>query len=175
MMTTEDFIADMERELSNRAADLISAKPEQEKYISLADLRIITSALKDRCRMQLEEMPKQVDVACLLAEAVLAPMQEKAALLKKVYALTGRMKGTGAIISAVGTALGWSRSVISVVVALYLGTSLVGALGVTALVGYFLFAGTPAEQADKALNVLRKGVYTALQEYFKAHPDKRLA
>ncbi len=167
MMTAEDFIAGTERDLCAQAADILSAKPEQEKYLNRADIRALAATLTERCRAELGEAPRQIEVACLLAEAILAPMSEKGGLLRKVYTLTGGMKGTAAIISAVGTALGWSKSVIAIVIALYLGTSLAGALGVTALVGYFLFNGSHAEQADKALNVLRKGVQTALREYFK--------
>ncbi len=175
MMTAEDFIAETERDLCARAAELLAAKPEQEKYLNRADLRTLSDTLTERCRDRLGETPKQVEIACLLAEAILAPMNEKGGLLRKVYGLAGGMKGTGAIISAVGTALGWSKSVIAIVVALYLGTSMLGALGVTALVGYFLFSGSPVEQADKALTVLRKGVNTALREYFKATPGSRPA
>ncbi len=173
MMTTEDFIACMERDLSARTAELLSGKPEQEKYLTLAELRQLAGNVQQLCADRLGETPWQVQSACLLAEAILAPMNEKTGLLKKVYALAGGMKGTDALISAVGNALGWSRSVLTLVIAFYLGFSWLGAIGVAALVGYFLFHGSPSAQSERALGVLQQGVRAALKAYFKANPEKR--
>ncbi len=175
MTTREDFMADMERLISSGTAELISGKPEQEKYLTRAELNQLAARIRQLCDEKLGETPWQVESACLLADTILAPMNEKVGLLKKVYGLAGGMKGTGAIISAVGDALGWSKSVVTIVMALYIGSSWLGAVSLGALVGYFLFLGSPASQSEKALSVLRQGTHAALKAYFKANPDKRPA
>ncbi len=164
-MTTDDFIAAMDRDISARAADIITAKPAQEKYLSYADMKALTACIGSLCEEKLGGVPGQVLVACKLAEAVLAPANEKAPLLRDVLRMSRGLSGVSAIITAIGTALGWSGTAIAVVVAFMVGTSLFGAVCVSAFVGYFLFLAPPAKLSGKALDVLRQGMRVALAEH----------
>ncbi len=120
------------------------------------------------CEEELGAVPRQVLVACKLAEAVLAPANEKAALLRDALRQSRGLSGVSAIITAIGTALGWSGTAIAVVDAIMDGTSLFGAVCVSAVVGYFLFLAPPAKLSGKALDVLRQGMRVALAEHYRS-------
>ncbi len=172
-MTTADFIISMDRDISTRAADLIAAKPEHEKFLNYADMKTLSVFVRTRCEEELGAVPQQVIVACKLAEAVIAPSNEKAPLLREVFRLSRGLRGVSALISAIGTALGWSGTAIAVVVAFMTGASLFGAVCVSAVIGYFLFLAPPAKLSEKALAVLHQGLRVALTEHDRSEQPQR--
>ncbi len=178
-MTTDAFKIAVDRLITAKASEIIASKPEKEQYLNWSDMRSITSSVKDACFNHLGEIPKQIEVACNMSEAILAPMDEKIVLLKNIIIMGGGIGGIAAIIGAIGLALGWGAGVISTVITFFTGTALLGPLGwavggVTLLViaGYFALSGSPADDSSKALTALHKGVEEALTEYFKENAHK---
>ncbi len=166
-MTADDFMNAMDRDISARAADIISAKPQGEKYLNLADMKALTAYVGELCQTELGGVPQQVIISCKLALAVLAPANEKIVLLREVLSMSRGLSGVGSIITAIGTALGWSGSAIAVIVAFMTGANLMGLIGLSAVVGYFFFLASPASLSEKALAVLHQSVRIALTEHCK--------
>lgn len=64
--------------------------------------------VKSACVKQFNEVPQGVEMACYLAEAVLAPDKKaKLKLMKQVISLTSGTTGIAIILAGVGAALGW--------------------------------------------------------------------
>ncbi len=166
-MTTTDFISCMERDISAQTADIIAAKPEGQKFLTQADMKTLSSCIGNSCQAEFGAVPQQILVACKLAEAVVAPPHEKAELLREVLSMSRGLRGISAIIAAIGAALGWSGSAITVLVAVMTGANLVGLISVAAVISYFLILASPAKLSEKALAVLHQGVKAALAEHYR--------
>ncbi len=168
-MTTEDFIPTLSRDISTWAADLIIHKPEGSKYLNDADMKTLSASVADACQAELGSVPQQVIIVCKLAQAVLAPTNEKTALLREVLHMSRGLSGVASIISAVGTALGWSGSAIAIAVAYFTGASLLGLVSLSAVLGWFFIFSPPARLSERALNVLQQGLRSALQHETANH------
>jgi len=116
--------------------------------------------------------PAQVQAACLMAEALMEPSTAKRKrIIKQASAISGGASGIGMVIGGVGMALGWGQGFIQSVIALFVGgpvlwpiALVVGGVTLGAIAAKMYFSKeTPAETADRALNVLRKGLEGATE------------
>ncbi len=178
-MTPDGFIIAMEQNISAKAAEIIASKPEKEKFLNYVDVKQLTLHVKNICNNHFNEVPKQVEVACNMAEMVVAPMDEKIKLLRKAIAISGGVGGLAAIITAIGMALGWGMGPIAALIAFFTAASPLPAVAlaaagavIAALAGYFMFYCNEVDLSNKALKALHDGVSAALKEYLKENADK---
>ncbi len=133
-------------------------------------------SLKENVYMAFERRigfkPAQVQAACLMAEAVMEPSNAKRKrMIKEAAAIGGGASGMCMVIGGVGMSLGWGQGLIHTVTAFFVGgpvfgplALLAGGLTLAAVAAHMYFSKeTPAETADRAVNVLRKGVKGATE------------
>lgn len=162
-------------------AEIVTKKDNQHQYVTYHELQAICHLVKNFFVSRIGKNVKEIDGACELALAVLAPdVTTRLKHVKMAYSLIGGIAGVTAIITAVGLALGWGAGVIEAVVAFFVGGPLGGPITLAvlgmALLGvaaYFAFNNeTETELSNKAIKVLKDGVKAALPEVWKQHGDK---
>ena len=106
-----------------------------------------------------------VEVACTLSEAIVAPGRlERVKLLKAAVGIAGTGSGITLILVGIGHALGWGAGVIAAVIAWFTGHALLGPIGwivcgvsLVAIAAYFAVAtGNPATASQKAVDALKR-------------------
>lgn len=162
-------------------AAIVTKKEADKQFVTYHELQAICHTVKNFFISRVGTSVKEVDGACELALAVLAPdTVTRLNHVKMAFSLIGGLAGVGAIITAVGLALGWGAGVIELVCAFFAGTSICGplALGLAGLAAvgvaaYFAFnKDTEIELSNKAIKVLKEGIKSALPEIWEKHGDK---
>ncbi len=142
----------------------------------LANVRIV---FKERTGV----IPAEVEKACLLSEAIVAPSQiNKIRLLKTAGAIGGSVAGIVTIIAQIGIILGWGKGVIAAVTAFFIGTSFTAqyiatgiAAAVTGLAIYFMVSGNDAERSEKFLKALKGSCCAAVDSMWDEYGSKLVA
>lgn len=162
-------------------AEIVTKKDAEHQYVTYHELQAICHLVKNFFISRVGEPVKAVDGACELALAVLAPdTVTRLNHVKMAYSFIGGLAGVGAIVTAVGLALGWGAGIISTITAFFVGTSFTGplALGLMGLAAvgvaaYFAFNNdSEIERSNKAMRVLKDGIKGALPEIWKEHGQK---
>jgi len=178
MVKSKPFFEQVHAQIDAKAVELIAGKEEESAYLGYDEFRVVTARVRGLFRERLGEVPREVDAACALSEAVLAPTrQETIRLLKTVLTLAGGASGIAMVLSGVGVALGWSAGVVASVTAILGAAGLagpmgwvVGGAGVAGIATYFMVArNNPALNSEKALEALHAGLRKAepvlMEEY----------
>jgi len=144
-------------------ADLMSTKEGSEKYLSYVDSQLITAGVRNIFKSALTISPPQVEAACNLSEAILAPSaQEKQNLIKASVALSGGTAGMGMIIGGIAAALGWGASMAASAATVFTGASIagpagwiVGGVSLAAIAGYFASTSNKPMDTERFMKVLK--------------------
>lgn len=169
-MKKESFIAEVKTTIDVKRAE-ITAKKSEDTMMSYFDLLIITLAVRNIFKNRLSVIPKQVEVACLLAEAAMAPTTaERCNRIKAAIGIGGGVAGLAMVIGGIVLALGWGAGVVSAICGWFAGTSMLGPIGwiasgvaVAGIAGYFAFSGDDASRSERAINALKNGMEGAIE------------
>ena len=168
-MNKDRFFEVLPGNIDLMTADIIRAKNDA-KYLTYYEFKGVTERVRGIFRKHCSEVPKQVECACLLSEAVLAPdALEKIHLFRGVIAISGGVAGLAMVLTGIGVALGWGSGVIAAVITFFCGTPwfpvvgwVAGGLGLAALTAYFTFAkGKPEVVSQRAVEALKNGISNA--------------
>lgn len=90
----DKFKAALESTIDLKFAQVLQPKPDSEKFLSYVDAQILTASVRNIFKTVLAFTPPQVEAACLLSEAILAPStQEKINRIKAAIGLGGGTTG----------------------------------------------------------------------------------
>jgi len=165
------FNAALDSTIDVKFAEIMKNKADTNKFLTFVDSQILTASVRAVFKNALDVVPPQIEAACKLSEAVLAPSSlEREQLIKSAVGIGGGAAGIGMIIAGIGGALGWGAGVIASVSAFFVGTSLAGPVG-WAIAGITLagisayFATTSNEVNDTArfLTVLKSSTGRAVE------------
>lgn len=176
-MTLDQITVNMDMIIQNEISEILSTKPQDQQYLNYLDMRQVCSTVKRYCIDSIGEIPKEVEMACCLAEAVLAP--DKKQLIKQAVSLASGAGGVACILAGVGSALGWGTGVLAAITAFFVGTSvtipliaITGGLALSVVAGYFMFHNDAPTLSNKAIKALSKGVEKALAAYWERRSIK---
>jgi len=166
----DKFKAAMESTIDLKFAEVLKAKPDSDKYLSYIDAQILTASVRNIFKTVLSFTPPQLEAACKLSEAVLAPSaQEKQNLIKASIGLAGGTAGIGMVIGGVGAALGWGASMVASITAVFAGSSIAGpvgwivaGVGLAAIAGYFATSSSKQTDTERFLKVLKSSSSKAI-------------
>ena len=110
-MTLDQITVGMEQLINAKASEILSSKPQDQHYLNWRDMQEVCLVVKSACVKQFNEVPQGVEMACYLAEAVLAPDKKaKLKLMKQVISLTSGTTGIAIILAGVGAAWDGGRA-----------------------------------------------------------------
>lgn len=152
-------------------AEIMTGKADANKYLTFVDSQILTATVCNVFKNALDAVPPQVEAACKLSDAILAPSAlERVQLIKSAVGIGGGAAGIGMILAGIGGALGWGAGIIASVSAFFVGTSLAGpagcALAGITLVGiaaYFSITSNEAKDTERFMNVLKSSASRAVE------------
>lgn len=169
-MTIEEFKGALESTIDAKFADIMRTKAEADKYMTYIDAVTMTTAVRNIFKNKLRVTPPQVEAACKLSEAVLAPTaKERENLIKAAFGFAGGAAGIAMIIGGIGAALGWGAGVIAAVTAFFVGSSIAGpaawivaGTAIVAIAGYFALTGNKHTDTERFMNVLKNSTAQAV-------------
>ncbi len=161
-------------------SELMKNKAEGERAIDFIEAKTLTTTVRNIFINRLGIVPPQVEMACLMSEAVVAP--DKIALfelIKAALVIGGGVAGFGIVIAAVGTALGWGAGVIASVTTFFAGASISGPIGwailglaITGIATYYAFSGSKMELTQRFLDTLEKSTQSAVDTIWPEYGEK---
>ena len=152
-------------------AEIMSNKADSEKFLTFVDSQILTASVRNVFKNSLDAVPPQIEAACKLSEAILAPSAlEREQLVKSAVGIGGGAAGIGMIIAGIGGALGWGAGVIASVSAFFVGTSFAGPAGwaiagitLAGIAAYFAITSNEAKNTERFLTVLKSSTSRAVE------------
>jgi hypothetical protein len=144
-------------------AEVMSGKTDANKFLTYVDSQILTATVRNVFKNALGVVPPQVEAACKMSEAILAPSAlEREQLIKSAVGIGGGAAGIGMIIAGIGGALGWGAGVIASVSAFFVGTSMAGPVGwaiagitLAGTAAYFATTSNETKDTERFMNVLK--------------------
>jgi len=160
-------------------AEIMKNKPENEPFLTFIDGQVLTGNVRNIFTSAIGVVPPQIEVACELSEAILAPTaEERTNLLKSAVGVGGGAAGIGMIITAVGSALGWGAGVVASVSTFFVGTSVAGpagwaiaGIGVTGIAAYFATTSNKYKDTERFLNVLKTASCKGVDAIWSEHKE----
>jgi hypothetical protein len=176
----DKFKAALESTIDLKFAEVMKSRPDTDKYLTYVDAQILATSVRNIFKSALSFTPPQVDAACRLSEAILAPSaQEKQNLIKAAIGLSGGTAGIGMVIGGVATALGWGASAAASVTAFFVGTSMAGPVGwmiagvsLAAIAGYFATTSNKQTDTERFINVLKNASAKAVDAIWEQYGDE---
>ena len=164
----------MDKIITVKKFQILEKKPVDAQYLNYGDYSDICTTIKDSwCTIMNEkDAPKAIQSVCYMTLAIVEPnLIEKAKLISQAKAAASGIAGIGAIIGAIGMALGWGTGLIGTVTAFFCGAPVAGPLGLlaagallAAIAAYFAVESmNEAKMSEKAEKVLRDGLSKALE------------
>lgn len=158
----------------------LSGNKKDKKYLTYNDACTVTHMVRNIFVTALDIVPNNVEAACLLSDAILAPtIKEKKELLKKAYGMSGLIMGIAMILYAIGTALGWGLGLIASMIAFFTGTSMLGPIAtaasgaiILAITGYFVCSGDEEEVTEKYRKALESSLDAAIENIWDEYGEK---
>ena len=152
-------------------AEIMNGKTEPNKFLTYVDSQILTATVRNVFKNAIETTPPQIEAACKMSEAILAPSAlEREQLIKSAVGIGGGAAGIGMIIAGIGGALGWGAGVIASVSAFFVGTSLAGPAGwaiagitLAGIAAYFATTSNEAKDTERFMNVLKSSSDRAVE------------
>lgn len=162
-MTSDEFKATLESTIDAKFAEIMKSKAEADRHLTYIDAVTLTTAVRNIFKHKLRVTPPQVEAACKLSEAVLAPTSaERQNLIKAAVGAAGGAAGIAMIIGGIGAALGWGAGVIATVTAFFVGSAIAGpaawivaGVAIAAIAGYFAFTGNKHTDTERFMSVLK--------------------
>ena len=169
-MNCDKYKAALESTIDLKFAEVMRSKTDPEKFLTYADAQILTASVRNIFKTALSFTPPQLEAACRLSEAILAPSaQERQNLIKAAIGLAGGTAGIGMVIGGVGAALGWGAGIVATVTAAFVGTSFAGPAGwiiagvsLAAIAGYFATTSNKQTDTERFMNVLKTATARAV-------------
>ncbi|MGB4599994.1 MAG: zinc ribbon domain-containing protein [Trichlorobacter sp.] len=151
-------------------AEIMVSKKESEAYLTYVDSQILTAKVRGIFKNVLSVTPPQVEAACLLSEAILAPsMKDKENKIKAAIGIAGGSAGIGIVIYAVGSAIGWGAAGILAIKGLFVSTAIGGpiawgaaGLSLAVIAGYFASTSNHQTDTERFLRVLKSSIVRAV-------------
>ena len=176
----DKFKAALESTIDVKFADIMRSKKDVEAYLTYVDAQTMTASVRNIFKSVLKVTPPQVDAACMLSEAVLAPSTaEKEKLLKAAVGVSGGATGIGIVIGAIGSALGWGTPGYMVVVTFFKSTAIAGPIGwgvaglsLAAIAGYFASTSNNQTDTERFLRVLKSSTARAVDVIWEQHESE---
>ncbi len=173
------FKAALESTIDLKFAELMQVKQSEDKFLSYIDAQILTASVRNIFKTPLKTTPPQVEAACGLSEAILAPStQERKNLIKAAIGLAGGTAGIGLVIGGVGAALGWGAGILATVTAVFVGSSFTGPMGwalagvsLAAIAGYFATTSNKQVDTERFLRVLKSSTSKAVDAIWPEHGE----
>ena len=167
----ERFKSALDCTIDVKFAEIMSGKTGTDKSLTYVDGQILTASVRNVFKNALNVVPPQIDAACKLSEAILAPTNvEREQLLKSAVGIGGGAAGIGMIIAGVGGALGWGSGLIASVATFFVGTSLAGPAGwaiagitFAGIAAYFATTNNSASAMERFLRVLKSSNSRAVE------------
>lgn len=164
------FKSALDSTIDVKYAEIMSSKAD-DKFLTFVDSQILTASVRNVFKIALDAVPPQIEAACKLSEAILAPSAlEREQLIKSAVGIGGGAAGIGMIIAGVGSALGWGAGIIASVSAFFVGTSLAGPAGwaiagvtLAGIAAYFATTSNKTTDTERFLNVLKSSTSRAVE------------
>lgn len=162
-------------------AEIVTKKDADHQYVTYHELQAICHLVKNFFVSRVGDNVKEIDSACELALAVLAPdAVTRLKHVKMAYSMLSGLAGVTAIITGIGLALGWGAGVIQAVIVFFAGAPTAGPMGLAAaglalmgIAAYFFFSNEDEiGLSNKAMKALKDGIKAALPEVWKSYGDK---
>lgn len=165
------FNSAMDSTIDLKFSEIINSKADTNKSLTFVDGQILTASVRNVFRNALDVVPPQIEAACKLSEAILAPSAlEREQLVKSAVGIGGGAAGIGMIISGIGGALGWGSGIVASVSAFFVGTSLAGPAGwaiagitLAGIAAYFATTSNQAKDTERFLDVLKSSIARAVE------------
>lgn len=175
--TCARFNAALGSTIDLKFAEVMSGKSDNNKFLTYVDSQIVTATVRNVFKNALNVVPPQVEAACKMSEAILAPSAlEREQLIKSAVGIGGGAAGIGMIIAGIGGALGWGAGVIASVSAFFVGTSLAGPAGwavagvtLAGIAAYFATTSNDAKDTERFMNVLKSSTGRAVEAIWPEH------
>ena len=176
-MNKEKFTSHLESTVDAKVAEVLANKEDGKRHLGYMDAITISSAIRNVFRNKLSIVPSQIEASISLSEAVLAPSQaEREAKIKAVVGISGGAAGMGMIIGAIGAALGWGATLISTVTTFFVGSSLVGPIGlgiaglaIAGIAAYFAFSSDEEANSERYMKCLKHSLKKAIPHLWAEH------
>jgi hypothetical protein len=173
------FVSAMESTIDLKFAGTMERKDKGAEFLTYVDGQIITASVRNIFRNALGMTPPEIDTACKLAEAVVAPSaDERQKLVRAAIGIGGGAAGIGMILAAIGTALGWGAGVVAAVTTFFVGTAMAGPIGwmiagvtLAGVASYFAVSSNQLVRTDKFMKVLKSSTRAATEAIWAAHGD----
>lgn len=170
LISRDKFKAALESTIDVKFADIMRSKKESEAFLTYIDAQTMSASVRNIFKSALTVTPPQVDAACMLSEAILAPSTaEKEKQIKAAVGVAGGTAGIGVVIGAIGSALGWGAGVIATFTAAVAGSSVAGPIGwgvaglsLAAVAGYFASTSNNQTDTERFLRVLKSSTARAV-------------
>ena len=152
-------------------SEVMNSKTDGNKFLTYVDSQILTASVRNVFKNALDAVPLQIEAACKMSEAILAPSAlEREQLIKSAVGVGGGAAGIGMIIAGIGGALGWGAGMIASVSAFFVGTSLAGPAGwaiagvtLAGVAAYFATTSNEAKDTERFMNVLKSSTDRAVE------------
>jgi hypothetical protein len=146
--------------------------------LEYADALILTASIREIFAKTIRVVPEQVEIACTVAEAFLAPTAAERTRLLKKAAKMGGVAGIGFIVVAACLAIGLGHGAIGVILAFLIGPPsfpfALALAGITlgAVAAYFALTGNPEVDTERFLKALKGGLGEAIKKIWAQYGDK---
>lgn len=173
------FKSALESTIDAKYAEIMRGKTDVDRYLTYIDGQILTASVRNVFKGTLRVTPPQVEAACNLSDAILAPSnEERKRLLKAAVGTGGGVAGIGMVIAGVGSALGWGASVFASVSAFFTGAAVAGPMGwivggvtLAAMAAYFATTSDKHKDTDRFLKVLKSSSARAVDAIWPEHGE----
>jgi hypothetical protein len=166
----DKFNAALESMIDVKFAEIMKGRADADRFLTYVDGQILTTAVRNVFKSALGSTPPQVETACKLSEALLAPTSEETQqLIKAAIGIGGGATGIVMILTGIGAALGWGAGVIASVTAVFIGFSFLGPLvwilaGITlaGIAAYFAVTSDRVSDTERFMIVLKAATARAV-------------
>jgi hypothetical protein len=173
------FKAALESTIDAKYAEIMRGKTDADRFLTYIDGQILTASVRNVFKGTLRITPPQVEAACNLSDAILAPSnEERQRLLKTAVGTGGGVAGIGMVIAGVASALGWGAGALASVSAFFVGTSMTGPIGwmvggvaLAGIAAYFATTSDKHKDTDRFLKVLKSSSARAVDAIWPEHGE----
>lgn len=179
-MDKKQFKDLLKHTISAKILNAIAQKEDGKKYLSYAEAKKITHDIEGVFMGSIGRCPAQIDAACSLANAILAPSQaERERLIKHAKTLTTGFAGIALILVSLASALGWGLGVQALIVTFFAGSPVLGPIGLAVagvslacVAGYFFISNNEEEKTERYEKALCGGVLKAVDMSWDEYEEK---
>ena len=152
-------------------------KKSPDGKLTYVAAQTILARVRTFFKERLNTIPPEIERCCLISEALVAPSRmARLQLLRATIGIGGGTSGIVAVLSAIGSILGWGQSAWAAMTIFFTGTSitlpLIAAGGGAVLAGismYFMLSESDAQRSEKFLKALKKGCCAAVDDIWKKY------